>query len=315
MSSLNPFSGLAAAPVAAPRPPAGKALLAWLAKYCALLALGDPALAPAAHGQVLTDQLVVHLRFDGTVHDTSGRNNHGMAMNVGSGTTTYAAGRIGQAVRIRGGTTNYNYVSLAGSDVNFGTNVDFSVSFWARFATIPDTGEDNDPVFLSNKDWESGNNVGWVIATGPDGRLQWNYRAEGQDRRDYNGPAGTMNNNNWNHVAVTFARAGNIVTYLNGTQVNSQSAGPLASIDAGLRTNIGNDGQGNYTLGLWDELFVDDVAIWRRVVTPAEVSTIYTAGQRGESAIPEPSAVALAGLGLAALLGAGWRRSRRKPLN
>jgi hypothetical protein len=176
MSSFNPFSGLAAPSVAAPRPWAGQVRLAWLAKYCALLALGVPALAPVAHAQVITDQLVVHLRFDGTVHDTSGRNNHGTAMNVGSGTTTFAAGRIGQALRIRGGATNYNYVSLTGNDLNFGTNVDFSVSFWARFATIPDTGEDNDPVFLSNKDWESGNNVGWVIATGPDGRLQWNPR-------------------------------------------------------------------------------------------------------------------------------------------
>jgi hypothetical protein len=302
---------LAAPPGPAPRPPAGKARLVRLAKYCALLALGIPAVAPAAHGQVITDQLVVHLRLDGTVHDTSGRNNHGTAMNVGAGTTTFAPGRIGQALRIRGGTTNYNYVSLAGPDFNFGTNVDFSVSFWARFATIPDTGEDNDPVFLSNKDWESGNNIGWVIATGPDGRLQWNYRADGQDRRDYEGPGGALNTNTWNHVAVTFARAGNLVTYLNGTQVNSQSAGPLANLDAGLPTNLGNDGRGNYALGLWDELFIDDVALWRRVVTPAEVAALYTAGQNGISAIPEPSSVALAGLGLAALASYGWRRRTR----
>jgi hypothetical protein len=202
-------------------------------------------------------------------------------------------------------------VSLTSTDFNFGTSVEFSISYWARFATIPDTGEANDPVFLSNKDGESGNNVGWVIATGPDGRLLWNYRAAGQDRRDYDGPAGTLNNTNWNHVAVNFARSGNIVTYLNGRQVNARSAGPLANMDAGLRTNIGNDGRGNYALGLWDELFVDDVAIWQRAVTPAEVSAIYTAGQNGASAIPEPSSMFLAGLGLAMLLGYGWRQCRR----
>jgi len=75
--------------------------------------------------------------------------------------------------------------------------------------------------------------------------------------------------------------------------------------------NIGDDpsdtspGQGN-----WNGK-IDDLAIWTRALSSQELSSIYTAGLEGQSLltlIPEPSVVALFGLGI--LTVAGTRSAR-----
>ncbi len=61
----------------------------------------------------------------------------------------------------------------------------------------------------------------------------------------------------------------------------------------------------------WDGL-LDDVGIWNRPLTAAEVGAIYNGGLQGNSLgtiIPEPSSIVLAVFGLAFL---GWRRRRTR---
>ena len=58
----------------------------------------------------------------------------------------------------------------------------------------------------------------------------------------------------------------------------------LRDIDSGLPINIGTDGTGNYTdngnVGATNML-IDDVGIWRRLLTAQEVTAIYSAGRAG----------------------------------
>jgi hypothetical protein len=256
----------------------------------------------------ITDSLMVHLPFDGDFQDRSGRGNHGQAI----GTPGFTAGRVGtQALSYssRKEGTSFNYVTLGSMpDLQFGADLDYSVSFWTRFKTW--TG---DPAFIGNKDWSSGGNQGWVIATAGNGRLQWNLGdgdAGGRTRKDYDGTPGTLSDGRWHHVVVTFDRQGMGRSFIDGQQVNETSLIPdLGSIDtpAGLATNIGQDGKGSYTdngaVGMTDgEL--DDLAIWRRVLLPAEVAALYGQGIQGINVIGQapPPALAIVRNGLALTL-------------
>ena len=252
---------------------------------------------PPTNDRPVMDQLVVHLPFDGTLNDASGRNNHAAAVRnpnlvqgfIGNGAfNPYTQNGLG------------HYATLGtNSDLAFGRFTDFTIAFWARVPANGWGGSNTfqDPVFISNKDWSSGDNTGWVVATGDDARVQWNFsESGGNPRRDYDGPGGTFGNPVWRHIAVTFSRGGDAITYLDGMPVDTTSIAPpplgsTKSIDTALPINIGNDGTGSYLLGFWTNalanptngLNLDDLGIWRRVVTPQEIAAIYNVGLIGQN--------------------------------
>jgi hypothetical protein len=239
--------------------------------------------------------LVAHLTFDTDLTDSSGRGNHAAAVGAPNLVPGFVGAGAFNPFTDANGTNNYATLGTD-SDFTFSKATNFSIAFWAR---LPAGGwggrpSNSDPPFVSNKDWSSGANVGWVVATGNDGRLQWNYTEGGnQNRKDYDGPAGVFGNPVWHHVAVTFQRTQNAITYFDGVPVSTNSIGPgTKSIDSGLPTNIGNDGTGNYSTfyGYWTNAFgiptnglaMDDLGIWRRVVSAKEICAIYNAGLAGQ---------------------------------
>ncbi len=233
----------------------------------------EPAMVTVFSGPI-SENLVVHLKFDGNLTDASGRGNHGTAVGV----PAFASGPVGpQAMHL---TSDADYVSLgAPADLNFGTDTDFSIAFWTKVLTW-----NSDPSFIGNKDWNSGGNPGYVLATDDDGHFQWNLAGPPGSRKDYDGPPGTFSDNAWHHIVVTFQRTGQASTYVDGVLKDARSLTANANnVDtpAGLATNIGQDGTGNYGPRFSDVWF-DDLAIWRRVLTPQEVAAIYEAGQSGK---------------------------------
>ena len=140
----------------------------------------------------------------------------------------------------------------------------------------------------SNKDWNSGGNQGFVVATAGDGHLQWNIADSTRTRKDYDGPGGLFNDGNWHHVVVTFKRDGDGVTYVDGAAVNATSVAGLGNVGTpeGKALNIGQDGTGTYTdgggVGIADGN-IDDVAVWRRVLNVQETEAIYRVGTAGKS--------------------------------
>jgi len=235
-------------------------------------------------GQSLTNDLVVHLTFDGVLTDDSGRQNHASAM----GAPTFLTGLIGSGALQFSSAANssaFNYVTLGvRPDLQFGVTNDFAISCWVRLNSW--TG---DPAFLSNKDWVSGANPGWALATDVDGRVQWNYRESSPNtRKDYDGPAGTfVARGGWRHLVVSLQRGGGARTYVDGSLVDSRTltmgTNTPTTIDSGLPLNIGQDGTGSYTnVGeVSSNGVIDDVGIWRRTLSAAEVNQIYLAGLGG----------------------------------
>ncbi len=267
-----------------PRYPSGRIARSSILPRAALLA-GSLAMAAACSQShaAITDHLVLHLPFDSNLNDGSGLGNHGTAV----GTVTFGAGKVGSGaanLSFSKSGTNFNYVTLgAPAPLQFGTTTDFSVSFWVKFSSFV-----FDPPFIGNKDWLSGQFQGWMIATGTDGRLQWNYGGNPGQRKDYDGPGGTVSDGQWHHVAITFLRAGEVVTYLDGINVDERDVSVSlnnVSTPQGLALNIGQDGTGRYTDGNSveiNDLTMDDVGIWRRVLTATEVGQIRQAGLSGQ---------------------------------
>lgn len=245
---------------------------------------GDSILAPP-----ITHQLGAHLKFEGNYQDSSGAGNHGTPV----GSPAFAPGISGQGVRLNTdrGAGVFNYVTLGNAPgVRFGETADFTVSFWAKMNVWT-----SDPAFVANKNWGSGNNVGWVIATDSDGRVQWNYRRRNPDspRKDFDSVGGIVSDLGWHHVVVVFGINDEAVTYIDGVEVALDRNGAPARkditpstgtlFDPALRLNIGQDGTGAYTDANLFDAVMDDVAFWNRKLSAREVALIYSRGLSGKS--------------------------------
>lgn len=245
-------------------------------------------LAPASHAAI-TDGLVVHLPFDDTFNDATGRGNHGTPVVVEDADVVdptlpgfVSGGAIGShALRLTLG----QYVTLGSpSDLHFGPDVDFSVAFWVK----GDPGAwTSDPSFFSNKAWASGGNLGWIIAAQGNGGWKWNWRASDFGRRDTPNLA-VIATGGWRHIAVTHNRQGNAVFYLDGVPIGAEipivDDGDIDNFDTVY--NIGNDGTGGYGFNndrgaRFLDVQMDDFGVWRRALSAGEVAEIYGAGLQG----------------------------------
>ncbi|HOJ60787.1 MAG TPA: PQQ-binding-like beta-propeller repeat protein [bacterium] len=217
-------------------------------------------------GADVADGLLVHLRLDNTVEDSSGNGIHGRAVKG----PVFVPGLIGShALRFDGVD---DCVSLGRAGVlNFGESTDFSVSLW-----IKTEGWKEDPAILSNKAWKSGGNPGWGIFATGGGHWKANL-ADGRRRVDMDG--GVIDDNHWHHIAVTFDRDGQMTLYQDGVSLGSRDIAGLGSIDTGLSTVIAQDGTLLYPRGFPGIL--DDIGIWRRVLSAQEAADIHAAGRAG----------------------------------
>lgn len=222
----------------------------------------------------LTNDLVLHLTFDTGYTDTSGQGNNGTAV----GSPTLVAGVIGShAVQVSTDTTNasYNYVTLGSpADLQFGANVDFSVSYWVQF---PAGAEPGDLPFLTDTTNSTGG-VGVAIVPAFDtGGWAWSLYDVNTNGTGIQGPSGTINDGNWHNVVETFTRTDSCVTYLDGEAVNTTSIAGIGNVNTAGPWNIGQDPTGTYQQsGIFS---LDDMGVWRRALSDYEARSIYEVGK------------------------------------
>jgi hypothetical protein len=246
----------------------------------------------------ITNDMVVHLTFDGTYSDSSGHANDSTPV----GSPTFEQGILGMAVHTTTSGTpptapaTNNYVTLGyPTDLQFGSDyagdsTDFSVAFWVKIFH-----QNDDESFIGNKDWNSGSNPGWIVNSEGDG-MKWNYRDNainitgvGSSRRDSPHVAPQLEDGGWHHIVVTFARHSVGTIYVDGTLVNVANLAPdsgdiggsIETTGLGFSINIGQDGTGHYTDyggAAAIDMLVDDLAIWRRVLNSHEAAGIFNAG-------------------------------------
>jgi hypothetical protein len=242
----------------------------------------------------LTNNLVVHLKFDGNFQDSSGRGNHATPVNSPS----LVAGKIGSGallfgteVDVPGGhggsvvsTTHATFGAFTpGGDLSFSNNANFSVAYWVRVPSNSPPTTSGDLPFLCSA-VNSLNNPGLTFANSYNGGgWAWTLN-DGANNASATGAAGSINNGNWHHLAHTFDRtAGLGRTYLNGALVSTVGISALDNIDSGNVFNIGQDPTGLYNEAATN--YLDDLGIWKgRVLTANEVySTWYVGNQYGRS--------------------------------
>ncbi|MDN5210438.1 T9SS type A sorting domain-containing protein [Fulvivirgaceae bacterium BMA12] len=170
--------------------------------------------------------------------------------------------------------------------LDFGTE-DFSVAFWIRIN--PNIDIPGDPVILGNKDWGSGGNPGFQIgldgADDPSAHLWTVNAADGTGRLDWDADDNqtpNLKDGEWHLVAVAFDRDATMNVYFDGelrqTDVEQDSKDmtlmPASISAAGLPLTIMQDGTGAY--GNDFSALLDNIRVWDRVITDAEVSEIFS---------------------------------------
>jgi hypothetical protein len=214
-----------------------------------LTILTAPAVKPYIPG------LVLHLPFDGSLTDATGRGNNGTGMHVtkvstntfapggaGAGLAYVSDGAMGQALEyssyagpINHETTNDDYYVTLGvrPDLQFGTTTSFTVAFWIRMpAVFPTTlyFTGGDLPFFTDTPTSTFGAPGYVFAPsfGPNangsssgviensGSWAFSVYDSAGNGVGYYGVAGLLNDALWHHLVYVIDRVKGSTVYLDG---------------------------------------------------------------------------------------------------
>ena len=206
----------------------------------------------------LRSGLVGHWTFDGadvtanTTTDRSGSGNDGTRTAV-----TPVTGKIGQAMKFNG-TSSRVAITKAG-----GLTIPYSVSFWFKTASVNNT---NLPFGLNGDGFPR---IDWY---GDTSKVLFHGAASGYQY------SGTIKNplNNWHlyTVVVPSSSATLLDTYIDGVLNEGAPVAVDAIGNLGTAWNIGAITSGNYFPGK-----LDDVRVYNRAISPAEIMQLYRMGK------------------------------------
>ncbi len=191
-----------------------------------------------------------------TVLDSSSNGNHGTAWQ----NTEYMStlGIIDGALSFDG---SNDYVDCGdGSGLDFGTG-DFSISMWIKTSS-------GSPMRLVNK--RDASNIGYEITTNASGLL----RAGIGDSSGYTEAlGGSINDNAWHHVAITYDRGGNVSLYVDaGTPSTTDISSYSGSLDNSEPFKIGR----YRTAASYFQGAIDDVKLFNRVLSDEDIAALYS---------------------------------------
>jgi hypothetical protein len=258
---------------------------------------------PAPTPGTLRDGLVLHLDFDDNFADSSGYGND--AYPTPWAPPTFVPGQIGQALQT---VANVNTLAASGvrlgldsPSLQFGSNDDFSVSFWINY-----TNNDTPVPMIGNMAWGiggfNGDNsaAGWDIAD-DNGALDLAFGSTGEIWTNGSAALGSveftalppspLNDGTWHHVVMTMDKTNYAVTtYVDGRSIDTNASGTLSLTGLGSFIQSGDPAIGSdpsfmlfaniAPIAIYN---MDDLAIWRRVLKAGEVSSIYSLGTNGQS--------------------------------
>ena len=240
--------------------------------------------------------LVLHLPLNNNLIDVTGRGNNGTNVN---NATFVADGPMGAALHYSTDSTNasdIHYVTLGvRPDLNFGSNVSFTVAFWVR---LPLNYQGGDLPFFTDAT-NSTFNKGFVFAptygffataeqgssSAVDGGWAFSVLDGNGDGVGGHGPVGTINDGGWHHLVYVIDRAKGAVVYLDGVPsefIRQQGTSVINAGDISTRApaTIGQDPSGRY--GEFGSGDIADLGVWRRALTKLEAASIFVAASRNK---------------------------------
>jgi len=175
----------------------------------------------------------------------------------------------GIVASFKGGQNSYLEVENSGL-LNFGTDQNFSISFW-----LQSNHDTNDPALMGTLNWDSSNNKGWVLAW-LNGRLRFVAGDGAGTKTDFRmGDETTpLLGNTWHFVTCVLNRTGNAEIYVDGV-LQASTLMKTADINAGVTVKINQDGTGTYGEKL--QAKYASVIFYDYALSSAQVATIYNA--------------------------------------
>ena len=152
------------------------------------------------------------------------------------------------------------YASFSNDHLGTATRPDFTIEMRVK---VPSAIADK--AILSNKNWGSGNNVGWVFGARYTGELLFNMGA-GSSRLEL--LSSGIWDNQWHHVAIVWRASGSKEMYKDGVLVASSSA-VFNTTNTAFPMILGRDG--NLAYGGYD-IDLDDIRIWNTPLSQANIA-------------------------------------------
>ncbi|HRR78716.1 MAG TPA: PEP-CTERM sorting domain-containing protein [Planctomycetota bacterium] len=243
--------------------------------------------SPGASNPSLFSGLIGYWPFDEgagtTTADVSGNNYNGTISNA-----TWTGGKYGQGLSFNG--TNASVTT--GLPLMSGLTT-FTMAGWVQ----PNAGGGRIGLFGQNDKVEAGIDGTTNFAIWANGSAQINAPSP------FTFPAAT-----WHHVAYVGDAAG-LRVYIDGALALGPAGGAPNNATSGFNFKMGGDGIWDAT-GNWYNGLMDDVGLWNRALTPAELSDLYNFGfggpaRLGNARLDPGTKIVLAGSGVGAFTSAG----------
>ena len=228
-------------------------------------------------------------KVDGDTMDIIGGNNGHLQGGIG-----FVPGEVGQALSLDGSSA---WVDVPDPSGAYSPTGPFSVEFWVRASPQ----QASPQVLLVDKSHGFTDNTGWGFQTGTDGTVAFFYGLGGGGvPLNFVGPSSTTKilDDRWHHLAGAWTGS-QIHIYVDGVLENSvvQTTPPVGNNrDLEIGSAWGGGSRTRYFHGL-----IDEISIYNRALSSAEVLSIRNSGAAGKCTPPpmvvsEPqSAVTAAG--------------------
>jgi hypothetical protein len=204
---------------------------------------------------VPTGSLEAWWSFDGNANDLSGNANN-FTNNGSASLTADRNGTVNSAYDFNG---IDQYLVVNSPSFSFAQTDSFSVSFWTQKSS------NQYGIAVMQSSGASGNFI-WLFQSTSTGVLNYGTNKQGSS---WSWANSTYSLNQWEHFVGTYAN-GTMRIYKNGVFVTSSTFANTGSVKATLPLRVGRSHGGNYYNGK-----VDDLGIWSRVLTQAEITDLY----------------------------------------
>jgi hypothetical protein len=246
-----------------------------------MIAICAAGLAKAA--PVITDGLAAAYEFNGNADDSSGNGNNGTVYGA-----ALTAGRYGNADGAYSfNSANNDYIGVADSaSLDQTTYGGISVVSMVNFGEFTSNNPEDGQTLVGKWGIQP---VAYILYRDGSNYLHWNLN---NDPDTIAISAAPIDSNTWHHVVGT-ADQGGVKLFVDGNLVATSNNG-ITQINSSANTlRIGYEESGPSPLSG----IVDDVYIYNRALSEAEVDDLYTA------AVPEPATKLLMSIGLLVLVG------------
>ena len=222
-------------------------------KFCflAIFIFPLPTLLAQVPSYVPTNGLIGWWPFNGNANDESGNGNHGTVNGASLGIDRFSNSNA--AYDFDG--VN-DYIDL----FNTGSQGNFSISFWFLVDTV--TNQKIISKFTNSQSFPNG----WEIEVGNNGSL--NYGNGTQQQYGQN----LYNTSTWSFGTLVFISSNSQITfYENGTQSSVYNNFSLINNSINIRLGA----RANATPSIWYNGKIDDIGLWNRPLTNAEIQNLY----------------------------------------